>query len=91
MDFIEGLPKVHGKSVILTVVDRFSKYSHFISLSHPYVAMIVARSFFEGVVRLHGFPMSIVSNRDPVFIGNIWHDLFKLSRVKLQMSKAFHP
>jgi hypothetical protein len=72
MDFIEGLPKVHGKSVILTIVDRFSKYSHFIALSHPYTATSVARAFFEGVVRLHGFPQSIVSDRDPVFTGNVW-------------------
>jgi hypothetical protein len=36
MDFIERLPKVGGKSVILTVVDRFSKYAHFIALGHPY-------------------------------------------------------
>jgi hypothetical protein len=50
MDFIEGLPKVNGKSVILTVVDRFSKYAHFIVLSHPYTAASVARAFFDGVV-----------------------------------------
>jgi hypothetical protein len=50
MDFIEGLPKVNGKSVILTVVDRFSKYAHFIALSHPYTAASVARAFFDGVV-----------------------------------------
>jgi hypothetical protein len=71
MDFIEGLPKVHGKSVILTVVDRFSKYAHFIAMSHPYNAATVARAFFEGIIRLHGFPSSIVSDRDPVFTGNV--------------------
>jgi hypothetical protein len=60
MDFIDALPKVHGKSVILTVVDRFSKNAHFITLSHPYTAASVARAFFEGIVRLHGFPTSIV-------------------------------
>ncbi|KAK1616540.1 hypothetical protein QYE76_022057 [Lolium multiflorum] len=59
MDFIEGLPKVGGKSVILTVVDRFSKYAHFIALGHPYTAASVARAF-DGIVRLHGFPSSIV-------------------------------
>ena len=91
MDFIEGLPKVHGKSVILTIVDRFSKYSHFIALSHPYTTTSVARAFFEGVIRLHSFPQSIVSDRDPVFTGNVWRELFKLSGVKLRMSTAFHP
>jgi hypothetical protein len=65
MDFIEGLPKVAGKSVILTVVDRFSKYAHFIPLGHPYTVASVARAFFDGIVRLHRFPSSIVSDRDP--------------------------
>ena len=74
MDFIEGLPKVHGKSVILMVVDRFSKYAHFIALSHPYTAASVARAFFEGIVRLHGVPNSIVSDRDPVFTSTFWID-----------------
>jgi hypothetical protein len=77
MDFIEGLPKVGGKSIILTVVDRFSKYAHFIPLGHPYTAASVARAFFDGIVRLHGFPSSIVSDRDPVFTGHVWRDLFK--------------
>jgi hypothetical protein len=53
MDFIEGFPKVSGKSVILTVVDRFSKYAHFIPLSHPYMATTVARAFIVDIVRLH--------------------------------------
>ncbi|WVZ97744.1 hypothetical protein U9M48_043258 [Paspalum notatum var. saurae] len=48
MDFVEGFPKVGGKSVVLTVVDRFSKYGHFIPLGHPYSAASVARAFFDG-------------------------------------------
>jgi len=62
LDFIEALPKVNGKSVILTVVDRFSKYAHFIPLGHPYTATSVAKAFFSEIVRLHGFPASIVSD-----------------------------
>jgi transposase InsO family protein len=91
MDFIEGLPKVGGKSVVLTMVDRFSKYAHFIALGHPYTATSVARAFFEGIVRLHGFPSSIVSDRDPVFTGHVWRDLLRMAGVKLRMSIAFHP
>jgi hypothetical protein len=51
----------------------------------------VARAFFDGIVRLHGFPSSIVSDRDPVFTGNVWRDLFRCAGVKLRMSTAFHP
>jgi hypothetical protein len=91
MDFLEGLPKVHGKSVILTVVNRFSKYAHFIALGHPYTATSVARAFFDGIVHLYGFPSSIVSDRDPVFTGHVCRDLLKMAGVKLCMSTAFHP
>jgi transposase InsO family protein len=91
LDFVEGLPKVAGKSVILTVVDRFSKYAHFIALSHPYTAESVARVFFAEIVRLHGIPASIVSDRDPVFTSAFWQALFRASGSKLLMSSAFHP
>jgi hypothetical protein len=40
MDFIEGFPRVNGKSVILTVVDRFSTYAHFVPMDHPYTACL---------------------------------------------------
>jgi hypothetical protein len=79
MDFVEGLPKVYGKSVILTVVDRFSKYAHFIALSYPYTTSSVARLFFDEVVRLNGFPASVVSGRDPTFTSNFWRGIFHLS------------
>ena len=91
IDFVEALPKVHGKSVLLTVVDRFSKYAHFIPLGHPYTASSVAPAFFNDIVRLHGFPESIVSDRDPVFTGHVWRDLFRFAGVQLRMSTAFHP
>lgn len=91
MDFVEGLPKVHGKSVILTVVDRFFKYAHFIPLGHPYTVASVVLTFFNEVVRLHGFPITIVSDLDPVFTSNLWCDLFRLAGVRLHMSSAFHP
>jgi hypothetical protein len=90
MDFVEGFPKVGGKSVILTVVDRFSKYAHFIALGHPYSATSIAKAFFEGIMRLHGFPCSISSDRDVVFTSTFWAELFRLWGVELNMSSAFH-
>jgi hypothetical protein len=72
-------------------VDRFSKYAHFIPLDHPYMTTTVVRDFFTDIVRLHGLPSSIVSDRDPTFTSNFWRELFKLSRVALHMSTAFHP
>jgi hypothetical protein len=64
MDLIEGLPLPHGSTVIL-VVDRFTKYGHFLSLSHPYKASKVAQIFLANVLKLHGMPKTIVSDEDP--------------------------
>jgi hypothetical protein len=72
IDFIKGLPKVNGCSVILMVVDRFSKSAHFLPLRHPYLATTVARVFFDNIIKLHGMPSSIVNDRDPAFIGRFW-------------------
>jgi hypothetical protein len=91
MDFIEALPCVHDKTVILSVVDLFSKYAHFIPLAHPYTAISMARAFFDGIVQLHGLPQSIVSDRDPIFTSNFCRDILCLYGVRLHMSSAFHP
>ncbi|RVX22659.1 Kinesin-like protein KIN-7E, chloroplastic [Vitis vinifera] len=56
MDFIEGLHKSHGKHVIFVVVDRLSKYAHFMPMSHPYTALDVAQSFMDNIYKLHGPP-----------------------------------
>lgn len=91
MDFVEGFPRVGGKSVVLTVMDRFSKMVHFVPLSHPYTTLIVAHAFFDNIVRLHGFPCSIVSDWDPIFTSTLWTELFHLVGVKLCLSTAFRP
>ena len=67
MDFIIGLPKSEGKSVIMVVVDRLTKYAHLSALSHPFKASTIANSFMETVQKLHGTPNIIVSDRDPIF------------------------
>ena len=91
MDFIEGLPKSQGKDVILVVVDRFTKYAHFISISHPYTAQDIVTIFLDNVFKLHGLPKIIVTDRDPIFTSNVWQALFKALEVKLHLSSAYHP
>lgn len=56
MNFIGGLPKVQGKDIISIVVDKFSKYAHFLALVHPYIARDVTQLFVRKVVNFHGFP-----------------------------------
>ena len=60
MDFIEGLHKAHEKNVILVVVDRLTKYTHFLALSHTFTTKEDAEVFIKEIVKLHGFPSSIV-------------------------------
>lgn len=91
MDFITGLPSSQGYSVIMVVVDRLSKYGHFAPLKADYTSLSVAETFIKVVVKLHGFPKSIVSDRDKVFTSKFWRHLFRLSGTTLAMSSAYHP
>ncbi|WVY98421.1 hypothetical protein V8G54_030572 [Vigna mungo] len=91
MDFIGGLPKTQGVDTIFVVVDRLTKYAHFIAIAHPYTAKDIAEIFIKDIVRLHGFPSSIVSDRDRVFISHFWTELFQMVGTKLKFSSAYHP
>jgi hypothetical protein len=70
MDFIKGLPKFEGKSVIMVIVDRLTKYAYFCALSHPFKAITVATASMERVQKIHGSSKIIVSDRDPIFNGH---------------------
>jgi transposase InsO family protein len=91
LDFIEGLPVSEGFNCILVVVELFSKYAHFIGLRHPFTAASIAKVFFQTVYKLHGMPSALISDRDKIFTSTLWKELFKLAKVELHMSTAYHP
>lgn len=91
LDFITGLPPYHGNSVILVVVDRFSKGIHLGMLPSSHTAHAVASLFMDIVGKIHGLPRSLVSDRDPLFVSKFWQELFQLSGTQLRMSSAYHP
>ena len=91
MDFVEGLARSNHANSILVVVDSFTKYDHFLRLSHPFTSADVAKVFLNNVYHLHGLPTAIVSDRDRIFTSQLWRELFVLADVQLQMCSSYHP
>jgi len=75
----------------MVVVDKFTKYGHFIPLAHPYTALHVAQAYLDSVYKLHGLPQGIVSDIDKIFTSAVWRELFRLTDTKLMMSSSYHP
>lgn len=73
------------------VVDRLTKYAHFVTVSHPYAATGIAQLFLDNIYKLHGMPEFIVSGRDLVFVSKVFQELFSTHGVTLSTSTACHP
>lgn len=96
LDFVEGLPKWKASksgivNCVLVVVDTFTKYAHFLALSHPFSALTVAKLYINQVYRLHGLPQKLISDRDKIFTSQLWQELFRLTNVQLNISSSCHP
>ena len=92
MDFITKLPKMRLQNdVIIVVVDKLTKETHFIPLKTTHKATNVANIYMKEVANLHGIPKAIVSNRDSNFNSNFWKGLFEGFGTTIDMSTTYHP
>ena len=92
MDFVTGLPRtLKGYNAVWVIVDRLTKTAHFLPIKWGISLEKLAELYLAEIVRLHGVPVSIVSDRDPRFTSRFWGSLQKAMGTKLHMSTAFHP
>ena len=92
MDFVGGLPRIVGfHDSIWVIVDRYTKSAHFLPVRSTYTVDQYAELYVREIVRLHGVPKSIVSDRDPIFISKFSGSLQKAMGTQLKFSKSFHP
>ena len=91
LDFVTGLPPSEGNTVILTVVDRFSKMVHFVPLAKLPSAKETAEIVLAQVFRLHGLPRDLVSDRGPQFVSAFWKEFCTLLGATASLSSGYHP
>ena len=92
MDFVSGFPpSQHKHDFVYVIVDRLTKSAHFISVKIDYSMDRLAKLYVDEVVRLHGVPLSIVSDRDLRFTSRFWKELQLSLGTWLNFNTSFHP
>ncbi|PKA59232.1 hypothetical protein AXF42_Ash001325 [Apostasia shenzhenica] len=91
MNFVCGLPKSKGCDAIWVIVDRLTKSAHFLPIKMIHPLEYLAKLYIDEIVRFHGVPTSIISDRDPRFASRLWSSLQKAMGTKLSFSTAYHP
>ncbi|WRX12418.1 Integrase [Theobroma cacao] len=92
MDFVLGLPRTwSGKDAIWVIVDKLTKYAQFLAIHSTYSIEKLAKLYIDKIMRLHGVPVSIVSDRDPRFTSRFWSKFQEALETNLRFSTTFHP
>ena len=91
MDFITDLPSSNSYDSIFVVVDRFTKMAHFVPCTKSISGKETAKLFMDNIYRYHGLPKDIISDRGTQFVSRFWRNLFKILKVDIKLSSAFHP
>jgi hypothetical protein len=91
MDFITDLPESQSYDAILVIVDRFSKMAHFIPCTKTTSTYDLAQMFIKEIIRIHGLPYDITSDRGPQFVSQLWKSILDLLNIKRNLSTAYHP
>jgi hypothetical protein len=92
MDFVTGLPRTQkGNDSIWVIIDRLTKVAHFIPVETTFGGATLARIYLKEIVRLHGIPQKIVSDRGTQFTSNFWKSLQQAMGTRLDFSTAYHP
>jgi len=91
IDFITKLPLDNAYDSILVTVDRATKMAHFVPTTESITSIETARLLVEYVIKLHGLPDSILSDRGPQFISRVWKELLSIFKIERKLSSAYHP
>ena len=91
MDLITDLPLVNSYDSVLFVVDRFTKMAHFTLCSKTISGEGMVHLLLNKVVRLHGLPDVVISDRGPQFVSHIWQRLLQTLGIFVKFSSAYNP
>ena len=92
MDFIVGLPNTTQQhDSIWVIIDRLTKTAHFLPVHSSYTAKKYAEIYLDQIIRLHGVPKMIISDRGSQFVARFWEQLQASLGTKLIRSSAYHP